>query len=690
MIKIYIDWETRGVLDIKKVGAHIYLTHRSTEPLCLAFVYRQGDKLVKRLVPCTPGWQKHPYIQELREFAERDDVIFIAHNAAFEQGAHRRFLIPIGFPELPPRRWRCTMAKCHKHSLPSGLEMACKVMRLKAQKNVAGHKIMMKLSKPRRMTKGNSEMWWTPQAVPDDFKLLYTYCVEDCVAELELDESLADLSDYEQQVWEIDQRINQQGIRIDLQFVTKAMAFAEQQQMEVVEAFRAATDNEVDSPTQRGKLLEWSKSRGFVLLNTQAAVIKQTLARKDVPQDVRKALAVFQQAGNAAFAKYPAFLDRADRKGIIRESLIYHKAHTGRWASWGVQFHNMYRPKIDVEIGCKIITEHSYETFISLYDNAPRAISSCVRGAVIPSPGKRFLGADFSQMESRVLAWLAGEEKKLELFRQGVDVYCVLASTFYGYPVNPVDHPNERQTGKVGDLSLGYQGGTAAFDGMAKNYELDLSPVVGRILSSATHSELKKADYCYKLYLKTERDEYVDRDLGLAEDIIKQRWRAAHPMTVQYWKDLEAAAIKAVQTKSVVQCRGVKWGMSGRFLVCVLPSGRPLYYPYPKVSSGDRGKPALSYAFEFEGKWMRGYTYGGSLAENLTQAVQRDLLVDAIVELEPIYPVTLHVHDEVISEVPLNYGSKDEFEDIMKRHKPWANGIPVAVKGWQGGRYGKK
>lgn len=295
------------------------------------------------------------------------------------------------------------------------------------------------------------------------------------------------------------------------------------------------------------------------------------------------------------------------------------------------------------------------------------ALSDCLRGFCIPAKGKKFIAGDFSNIEGRDLAWLAGEEWKLEAFRQfdlgvGADIYVLGYSKSFKTPLDQVDD-NKRQVGKVQELSLGFGGGKGAFQNMAKNYGVKVSDAV-------------------------------------AEEI-KTAWRAANPETVQYWYALERAATHAVLNHGKVYAAGakgrqVKFLVKGSFLWCQLPSGRPLCYPYPRIQEvmkpwGEAGD-AVTYMYvdSLTNKWTRGSTYGGSLAENVTQATARDVLTEAMLRVEDAgYNIAFHVHDEIVAEVPDSFGSVKEFERIMATPPEWAAGMPIAVKGWEGHRYGK-
>lgn len=337
---------------------------------------------------------------------------------------------------------------------------------------------------------------------------------------------------------------------------------------------------------------------------------------------------------------------------------------------------------------------------IAFFHGSPMTVlADCMRGFITAAPGHDLLAADFSAIEARVLAWLAGQEDILDVFRSGQDIYCHEASPIYGRTITKADK-NERQVGKVAVLALGYGGGIGAFGTMARGYNLDLEPVFDHLRDGFSGTEIENAELAYAGY-KGRVASPLGREAAFAADIIKQRWRVKNHQIAGWWAELEAAAIDAVRQPGKLTPDGfvrspVRFKTAGSFLWCRLPSGRVLCYPYPKVEEietpwGSR-KTGLTYMTVdgITGKWGRTKTYGGKLAENVTQAVARDLLAEAMIRLEDAgYPVVMHVHDEVVSEMPAGVGSVDEMERIMSVSPVWANGLPIAAEGWRGRRYQK-
>jgi DNA polymerase len=423
---------------------------------------------------------------------------------------------------------------------------------------------------------------------------------------------------------------------------------------------------------------------GVSLPDMQAHTVEKAIAETEgVVQD---ALILYQGANKTSLAKYDTMLEMADDKGRIREQFVFHGAHTGRWSGRGVQLQNLPRSTLNIPTCVEAIRCLEKESFEIIYPEVSTALSHAIRGMLIPPAGYRFFQTDFSQLESRIVCWLAGQENVLDDYRNGADVYVNQAQKIYGK--EDIDK-EERQTGKVSILSLGYQGGIKAFINMGKNYRLNMEAVAPLILPTATANEIRIAEFCYVLYLKNAQREGlipVSKDVAMAADIIKQRWREANPMIVQFWDDLEATAIEAVRTNKPVDCGRVRWFTHKKFLHCKLPSGRVLSYLYPKLSMDAKEKVSLAY------RGTKGYEtcYGGKWAENITQAVNGCLQRESMLRVEEKYPVCLHVHDEIVSPVKNGEGSLEEYIELMKVVPAWAEGLPIDASGWEGERFDKR
>lgn len=679
MRKVYCDVETRSLLDLRDVGAINYCSHESTEPLCFSYSIDGRDVVLLTPIELVTS-------EELRDLAADPDTVFVAHNAAFEQAFWQHVMVErYGFPPIPIARWRCTMAKTKLHGLPGGLGAAAKLLKLAVQKDEEGKSKMLKLSRPRRKA---GSPWWTPDEAPNDFLALYAYNKQDVETTILLDQALRDLPPREQIIWGIDQRINQTGLLVDVECINKAMALQDEHEQRLLRAFVEITG--LESPTQTTKLLVWlNEQLDEEIPNLQAPTLVKLRAQlaPTNPRNIRvlTVIQARQELSKASLAKMPAMLRYADNAGILRENWVYHGAHTGRWTGKNVQVTNIARAKDDVYRICDTINHADYDSFVLFYPNVTTSLSHGLRGMIIARPTKKFVGGDLAQMEARTLAWLAGDENKLQKYRDGIDTYCVLAETIYGYPVTK--KMEERQTGKVADLSLGFGGGIAAFVNMSKAYNLDISPVAQKIWDGATPIERENAVRSFNHY-QNRAEEPIHQTVGVTADIIKQRWREAHPEIVQFWCDLEDAAVRACVNKQPVSVGRLKFFTHGKFLFVQLPTGKTIAYLYPKVEMPESGygKAQVSY---LNGAYGRVAQYGGRWAENVVQATQRELLVDCMYRLEQTYPVVYHNYDECVSEVDEDADVLDEYVSIMKMVPKWANGLPVNVDGWQGKRYGK-
>lgn len=697
MRKVPIDFETASTVDIKKFGGAAYVRHPSTIVHCAVFIPPGQDKWV--LVTRKDLETNAPSAQLLRLLVEEaltcDDLVFEAHNAAFERGIWRHIMVKrFGFPELPIHKWFCTMAKARSFGCPSSLEEAALFLRLPVQKDKDGYKVMLKLCKPK-----DGGTYWTPEEVPEDFRKLYDYCAVDVLTQVGISQALPDLSPREQAIWAENERMNDEGVYCDIELAKRVVALCEEEKSKIFQEFQKTTGTTL-TPRQRTKIKQWAKEQGYDLPDTKATTIRKL--EEEFSPLLKKAFALVEKANKASVAKFNKILLQCDATGIIYDILAYHKASTGRYAGQGAQFQNMKRPpgKFNMNRTIEIVMSASLPLLTVLYPNVMEIFANITRGVIIAPPGKRLMVVDYASMEMRILTWIVENAEKLQQIREGVDVYCKAASVIYGYECNPKDHKDERFVGKVAELALGYNGGIGALVRMADMYGLDLAPLFSKLWINSTFDEREKAEYAYKDYL---RKFYLDEDnegytpappeVGLTADIIKQRWRAANPLVVRYWKQIESAAADAIESRSPVQVGKLTFFMYRNFLMVKLPSGRTMAYPYPRVEADEKGRRKVVYWSGDKKKNIPKYgcpTYGGKLVENIVQAIQRDLTVYGILKVRRTkYQIYFHVHDEFVAAVPIGEGSLEEFERLMSEGDTWTEGLPIAVEGWEGPRYGK-
>lgn len=667
MSALHIDFETRSTLDLPKVGIHNYALSPTTEAWCMAWAI--DDEPVRVLGTGLLARSVRTHVEAGR--------IVKAHNAQFEFMIWNHVMVPrYGWPLLKLEQMRCTMAQGYSMSLPGALDNLAIALGLEHRKDNEGYRLMLQMCRPRDVMTDESGnihdiIWW------DDFdkvERLMAYCAQDVVVEREADKHMVSLSDVEQKVWEMDQRINMRGIHFDRVAVTAAKAMADAEKKRLDAEMQVLTCNYVGTCNSHAALCEWIQLHGVPIDGVAKPEVLDALSG-ELPAPVRAALLLRQEAAKSSTAKLKSMLAAASPDDRIRFMFQYHGAGTGRWSGRRVQLHNMPRPTLeqaDIEDCIELIKAGKRDEIEMLYGRPLDVIASCLRGLLDSAPGHDIIAADFANIEGRVIAWLAGEEWKLQAFRDydagtGPDLYKLTYARAFNVPVESVTK-DDRQKGKVLELAFAYQGWVGACQTMAKTLNVTVD----------------------------------DND---AEQWAKA-WRGAHPATRKYWADLEAAAIDAVRNEG----KRVPVGAEGRqctflrardFLWLRLPSGRVLSYPYPRVilktrvfeDGGSSVKDAVVYVGEnsVSHKWGDIDCYGGKWAENITQAVARDILAEAMTRLDAAgAQIVLHVHDEVVVEVsgtnPLN---AQHFGQLVAEPTSWSAGLPIAAAGWRGKRYRK-
>lgn len=677
MTVLHIDFETRSAADLKEVGLDNYARDPSTDVWCMAYCMDDGPA---HLWEPEDG-RKYEINDALNRVMHGATVV--THNVAFELAIWNEIMVPrYGWPELKPEQCVCTMAMAYAMGLPGSLERAAPAAGIKQQKDAVGYRLMLKMCRPK------ADGTWHDD--PADLVRLHEYCKQDVEVERELYKRLVPLSEKERQVWLLDYKINRRGIQVDLPAVKAASAMVLKEQDRLNQAIRKATDNVVGFVTEVARLTKWVRSQGVEIDGLAKADVLDALKLDTLPANVREALLIRQEAGRSSTAKLNAIVTTAGPDGRVRGTKQYHGAGTGRWAGRTIQPDNFPRPTLtpeEVEAAIKLIRAGEYEKLNLLYGAPMSVAADCLRGMIVAPEGCDLLAGDFANVEGRVLPWLAGEEWKLQAFRDqdaktGPEIYLVAAAKIYHTtPSAYTKKSPERQTGKTAELACGYQGGVGAFRTMEKSLHLDL---------------------------------------GLTDDevnTVKDEWRAAHPAIVRYWYDCEEAAINAVLNPGVVFAAGapgrlVRYKKVGSFLWCGLPSNRAICYPYPKILPvetpwGDT-KDVLTYMKVLDktkankdkiipdaaaqGDWQRVSTYGGKLVENNTQAVARDLLAEALLRLDAAgFGIPMHVHDEAVVEIDARHDAdvEEHFIEIMADTPSWAAGLPIAVETWRAKRYRK-
>lgn len=706
-----IDFETRSLCDLKKSGSWRYSLDPSTEVLCLAYRVPFWDKgRVELWHPAFPhlGIEETASWTELAELFDwvSDGNPVEAHNAWFERGVWRNIMEPrYGWDPIPAGQWRCSAARGASHALPRALDDAGAALGLSVVKDKEGHDLMMKMTRPRKPTKADVQAWQNrhnagecPEcsgrgswrkipcgrcrgkgALPvpitevpvmpvlwhesrEMFERLWAYCKQDVRAEVELAVSIPELSDAETELYILDQTVNERGFQLDQDAVKQALRLIEAETADLNGQIAVLTNGAVTKATQRQRMMNWFEGHGLYLENTQAQTIDDTLKDADrFAPPVKTGLTLMRELGRSSTAKYQTMQHWMCPDGRVHGGLLYHGASTGRWSGAGVQPHNFVRGgkiKLSQDDIWTALKTGDRDALREKYKSVMLLLSEGLRGAICATPGHHLYVADYASIEARVLLWVAGDEAGLDLFRKGADIYCEMASSIYDRPITKAD-AMERQLGKAAVLGCGYQMGAAKF-----------------VATAATYGVIIKEEFSTEV-VNAYRSKF---------------WRVK-----QLWWDQEAAALQAMASRRPVRVGRITWELRGRFLYCTLPSGRRLAYPDPEVqlrqTPWGEPKDMLTYMGinTYTRQWGRQTTYGGKLVENIVQAISRDLMADAMLQMEKggVYRPVLSVHDELIAEAPLGQGDVHEFEQLMATVPAWAKGCPVKAEGWRGERYHK-
>ena len=659
-----IDIETRSSVDIAKAGAYKYA--QSPDFQILLFAYQFGEDPVE-IIDFTDG---ETLPKELVSALKNPKVIKHAYNAAFEWYCLNR----AGF-ETPIDQWRCTMVHGLYCGYTAGLDATGKAIGLPQdkQKLATGKALIRYFCVPCKPTRSNGNRTWNqPWHDPEKWKLFKEYCRQDVVTEHAILTRLKQfpMPEKEQKQWQMDILMNAYGVRVDTELIEGALYIDGISTQELTdEAIRLTGLLNPNSATQ---LVPWLNEHSRkqetdpdVFQDIQKATVTGALEKPgDLPEEGLQMLRIRQQLGKTSIKKYVA-MDTAKGEGDrVRGLTQYYGANrTGRWAGRLVQMQNLPRNYIKtLDYARKVVKAKNYEGLRLLYGNVPDTLSQLIRTAFIPSEGNKFVVADFSAIEARVIAWLAGEQWVNEVFATHGKIYEATASQMFGVPVDRIAKGNPeyalRQKGKVATLALGYQGGTSALIAM------------GALQMGLTEEELP--------------------------DIV-HRWRQANPRIRDLWYAVENAALSVMQTAQPQAIYGLIFALEGdlvygqSFLTVKLPSGRKLYYPKPFLKENQFGKLALHYytVGQQSRKWEVASTYGGKMTENIVQAVARDCLAVTLERIAAKHlQVVFHVHDEVIIDAPMET-TVDEICDLMAEPIPWAPGLILKGAGFESSYYMK-
>lgn len=656
MRHLSIDIETKSSVDIGKAGMYKYVQSDDFEILLFAY-QEDGDPV--QVVDLAQGEHIPRHI-----LAALVDPVFAKHayNAAFEWYCLNR----AGYA-TPLRQWRCTMAHSLYCGYPAGLAATGGAIGLPQDKRkmAVGKALIKYFCTPCKPTKSNGGRTWNlPHHAPEKWELFKDYCRQDVVAERSILDRLTPfpMPEDEEGLWRMDVRMNAYGVRIDERLVGGALAIGTVSTAQLEEGARRMTG--LENPNSTSQLLGWLEGQGVPLPNLQKATVADALKHQDLPEDVRRVLGIRQQMGKTSIKKYAAMDTAKGADGRVRGLTQYYGANrTGRWAGRLVQMQNLPRNYLGtLDYARELVKDHNYDGLKLLYGNVPDTLSQLIRTAFIPSDGHKFVVADFSAIEARVIAWLAGEQWVNEVFATHGKIYEATASQMFGVPVERIVKGNPeydlRQKGKVATLALGYQGWIPALIQMGA------------------------------------------KDMGLTEEEmqdIARRWRRANPRICDLWQAVGQAAIAAIQAAQPQGTHGLMFALEGDivygqcFLTIRLPSGRKLYYPEPFLHENDRGELAPHYYGIIKGKkkWGPISTYGGKMTENIVQAIARDCLAETLKRVDAKgLQVVFHVHDEVVIDAPMDVTVEDICA-MMAEPIPWAPGLILKGAGFEGSYYKK-
>lgn len=654
MADLSIDIETRSSVEIRKAG--LYRCAQSPDFEILLFAYQMDDAPVE-IVDLAQGEKIPEWIVEALQSA---GVIKHAYNAAFEW-----YCLNTAGYRTPLNQWRCTMAHGLYCGYPGGLDAIGKAIGLPQdrQKLATGKALIRYFCVPCRPTKSNGNRTWNlPKHAPEKWQLFKEYCKQDVTAENSI---LRRLDQYpvpaeEERLWQMDVKMNAFGVRVDEELTDGALYIDEVSRQTLMEEAMGITG--IDNPNSTVQLMEWLEKNGAETDNLRKATVSDLLAEQPA-ENVKRMLEIRQQLGKTSVKKYEAIRNAKGADGRVRGLTQYYGANrTGRWAGRLVQMQNLPRNYLGtLDEARKIVKKKNYEGLRLIYGNVPDTLSQLIRTAFIPSEGNKFVVADFSAIEARVIAWLAGEQWVNEVFATHGKIYEATASQMFHVPVEKIKKGNPeyslRQKGKVATLALGYQGGTSALIAM------------GALNMGLTEEELP--------------------------DIVL-RWRNANKRIVDLWYSIEQAALKVMQTAEPQAINGLIFALEGDmlygqcFLTVRLPSGRKLFYPKPFLQENQFGKMALHYySTGSNKKWGVESTYGGKMTENIVQAIARDCLAETLKRIEDKgLHVVFHVHDEVIIDAP-EETTVEEICGLMADPIPWAPGLILKGAGFEGQYYMK-
>lgn len=654
MKTLSIDIETFSPINLAKAGVYPYAENEDFD--ILLFGYSIDHRPV-RVVDLASG-EELP--EEILAALVDPGVVKWAFNAAFERVCisswlrkHHPNLLPESM--LDPAQWRCTMVWAAYLGLPMRLEHAARVLNLEIRIDATGKRLLKQFCVPAQPTLLNSANTRNPpESDPQAWKQFIAYNVRDVEVEQALRDRLDPfrLPEAEWAAYALDQYINDTGIHVDQQLVDNAVRINETYREKILQKAKKLTG--LENPNSPIQLRDWLNEHGYRMQSLTRTEVATAL--ESATGTVRQVLQLRSELAKSSVKKYQAMQQAVCADGRARGLIQFYGAgRTGRFAGRLIQVQNLPRNHIsDLAQARSLVSAGNSGALELLYDSVPDTLSQLIRTAFIPSPTNRFIITDFSAIEARVIAWLAGEENTLQAFRDGKDLYCETASRMFAVPVEKHgENAHLRQKGKIAVLACGYSGSVGALKAM------------GALRMGIEETELKP---------------------------IVDAWRSANPRIVQLWADVDEAAIRAVTTRQPTELRQLVFSHEEGILFIALPSGRRLAYVKPELDKNRFGGTSITYSGVTNArKWGPIETYGGKLVENIVQAIARDLLINAMYQVSQAgYRIVMHVHDEIIIDHPQAAGSVEEVCQLMSQPPTWALGLPLDADGFESSFYRKE
>lgn len=642
MKAISIDIETFSSVDLGKSGVYRYAEGNDFEVLLFGYSIDGGEVQV---IDIACGEKIPPVIISA---LSDPTVTKWAFNAQFERICLSRF---IGMPTgtyLDPTGWHCTMVWSATLGLPLSLEGAGAVLGLEKQKLQEGKSLIKYFCVPCAATKANGGRRRNlPQHDTEKWETFKAYNKRDVETEIGIQEKLSKfpVSDTEWDNYRLDQIINDRGITLDMDFVKQAICCDEVTKTRLRGLMQNLTS--LENPNSVQQMKEWLADNGLETDTLGKAAVAELI--KTAPPDLGEVLSLRQELAKSSVKKYTAMENVVGSDGRARGLIQFYGANrTGRYAGRLIQVQNLPQNHLpDLEDARNLIKAGLFDAVDMLYDSTSSVLSELIRTAFVPKDGSRFIVADFSAIEARIIAWFAGEKWRMDVFEKGSDIYCASASQMFHVPVEKNGiNGHLRQKGKIAELALGYGGSVGALKAM------------GALQMGVLEEELQP---------------------------LVTAWRQSNPCIVKLWWDVDKAAMIAVRQKTATETHGIRFTYQSGMLFITLPSGRNLVYIKPRIGVNQFGSDAITY----EGiggtkKWERIESYGPKFVENIVQATARDILVEAMLRLSASgFEIVMHVHDEAVLEVPTGISSVDEICRVMAEKPKWANGLLLSADGFE-------